>query len=218
MQAALNDLGFSPTWHGFDLTKDASLLPLWNAAADAKFHGKGSTQDACSRQAFDKLLGNYAAVCDIPPVFFAEELIRAYPEAKVILVARDFNSWFPSFKTMIDAVFGDTANKVVEQGKSESLALIHKLYEAYFKAAGREGIFRNAEKVYKEHNDRLREIGSRLGQKQFLEYELGSGWEPLCEFLHVKVPNMEFPQMNTREGFAEQVEARMQDRLKGNLT
>lgn len=34
------------------------------------------------------------AVTDMPAAYFAEELIEAYPDAKVILTTRDTESWF----------------------------------------------------------------------------------------------------------------------------
>lgn len=35
------------------------------------------------------MLGAYDAVSDLPTVLFADELIAAYPEAKVLLTVRD---------------------------------------------------------------------------------------------------------------------------------
>jgi hypothetical protein len=34
------------------------------------------------------------AVCDVPAACFAEELMTAYPNAKVILTNRDIDAWF----------------------------------------------------------------------------------------------------------------------------
>lgn len=33
------------------------------------------------------------AVCDMPAAYFAEELVQAYPDAKVILTIRDVDKW-----------------------------------------------------------------------------------------------------------------------------
>ena len=33
------------------------------------------------------------AVCDVPAACFPEELIAAYPEAKIILTNRDIDAW-----------------------------------------------------------------------------------------------------------------------------
>ena len=58
---------------------------------EAKYDGKGKPY---GRVEFDKLLGHCQAVSDIPALCFAEELIAAYPEAKVILTVRDVDSWY----------------------------------------------------------------------------------------------------------------------------
>lgn len=51
-----------------------------------------------TRQDWDRLWGNeYDVVTDLAAPFTLE-LIRAYPEAKVIVIQRDFESWWASFK------------------------------------------------------------------------------------------------------------------------
>ena len=51
------------------------------------------TTEAFGRPERDALLGHCQAVCDVPAVHFCDELIEAYPEAKVILTVRDFDKW-----------------------------------------------------------------------------------------------------------------------------
>ncbi|EON66219.1 hypothetical protein W97_05612 [Coniosporium apollinis CBS 100218] len=50
---------------------------------------------------FDKLLRNYSAVTDVPCISFADELIQAYPKAKVVLTTRDPAKWIVSFESLI---------------------------------------------------------------------------------------------------------------------
>jgi hypothetical protein len=64
---------------------------MWMEAIEAKFDGKGKPY---GRAEFDKLLGHCQGVSDIPAILFAEELIAAYPEAKVILTHRNFDTWY----------------------------------------------------------------------------------------------------------------------------
>lgn len=63
---------------------------MWLKALQAKFHGRGKR---FGREEFDQLLGHCQAVTDIPAACFAEELIEAYPNAKVILSYRDIDAW-----------------------------------------------------------------------------------------------------------------------------
>jgi hypothetical protein len=40
---------------------------------------------------------------------------------------------------------------------------------------------------------------------QLLVYSVTEGWEPLCEFLGIEVPDQPFPRVNTRGGFKDMV-------------
>jgi len=56
----------------------------------------------------------------------------------------------------------------------------------------------NAIKVFNQHND---EVGRTVPPEKLLIYRVEEGWEPLCNFLEVPVPDMPFPHKNTREAF-----------------
>ena len=49
-------------------------------AADSKFNAKGS---ACTRESFDMLLSHCGTVIDAPPFFWAEELMKSYPQVSL---------------------------------------------------------------------------------------------------------------------------------------
>ena len=67
---------------GIDLLRESIQAPVL---------GKGVPY---GRAEFDKLLGHCQGVSDMPAILFAEELIAAYPEAKVILTHRNFDTWY----------------------------------------------------------------------------------------------------------------------------
>jgi hypothetical protein len=50
--------------------------------------------------------------------------------------------------------------------------------------------------MYEQHYALVRQITPK---HRLLEYELGSGWGPLCEFLGKPVPNVPFPSANERD-------------------
>lgn len=51
----------------------------------------------------------------------------------------------------------------------------------------------NARDMYREYYAEIRRIAPK---ERLLEYKLGSGWEPLCDFLGKEVPDEEFPHAN----------------------
>ncbi len=44
---------------------------------------------------------DFGAIADVPAIAFAEDLIEAYPEAKVVLVERDLVEWYRSFNNIV---------------------------------------------------------------------------------------------------------------------
>lgn len=63
-----------------------------------------------------------------------------------------------------------------------------------------EQVQETAIQTYLEHYELVRRI---TPPEQLLEYELGSGWEPLCKFLGKPVPDEPFPQINDRKSLSE---------------
>ena len=53
----------------------------------------------------------------------------------------------------------------------------------------------NARQVYKRHYEDIRTAAATQG-RPVLDYELGSGWEPLCRFLDKPIPDQPFPKVN----------------------
>ena len=72
---------------------------MWREAINVKYYGDTSVK--LDRTFWDKLLGHVAAVTDTPANMFGPELIASYPEAKVVLVERDVEKWYPSFENAL---------------------------------------------------------------------------------------------------------------------
>jgi len=54
------------------------------------------------------------------------------------------------------------------------------------------------EKVFNEHNE---EVKNYVPANKLLVYDVCEGWEPLCKFLDVKVPDEPLPHTNKKEDF-----------------
>lgn len=69
----------------------------WAKLARRKYLGSSSGDCDISAEDFDALVGDSVAVADAPASCFAAEMIRAYPNAKVILnTSKDFDRWHKS--------------------------------------------------------------------------------------------------------------------------
>jgi hypothetical protein len=52
--------------------------------------------------------------------------------------------------------------------------------------------------VFNKHNQ---EVIDTIDPKRLLVFEASQGWEPLCEFLGVDIPDTAYPRTNTTEDF-----------------
>lgn len=163
---------------------------MWMEALEAKYDGIGKPY---GREDFDRLLGHCQAVSDIPAVVFSEDLIRAYPDAKVILTLRDVDSWHASNLKTVNALYTHPLGPIFRAldwifrtRARYSRPMFQKLWYHFY-----EGDFnKNGKRIFEEHYARIRSI---VPKERLLEYNVSDGWEPLCKFLDVAVPPVKFP-------------------------
>ena len=48
-------------------------------------------------------------------------------------------------------------------------------------------------RIFERHNDTVRNV---VPKNRLLEYDVRQGWEPLCKFLGVPIPEQPFPHLN----------------------
>ncbi|KAM5442258.1 hypothetical protein MferCBS31731_002632 [Microsporum ferrugineum] len=77
--------GVAAYWYNMCVISPYKHFDLWLKAVRAKYDGIGEPFKGAD---FDQLLWNYDAVSDDPCCLFVEELVAAYPDAKVILTTR----------------------------------------------------------------------------------------------------------------------------------
>ena len=178
MKLALEQLGFGPCHHMVEVFMHPESIPLWVAA------GEGMPQ-------WDKVFEAYASVVDFPGATFWRELTAYYPDAKVLHTVRDPVSWFESTQATIL--------------KPNSLADdAPPAMRAFFATVMRElGDKRHDRDFMVDYFQRhTAEVVATIPKERLLVYESGQGWEPLCAFLGVAVPDTPFPRENSRAEFA----------------
>ncbi|KAL4905930.1 hypothetical protein BDW74DRAFT_177626 [Aspergillus multicolor] len=153
-----------------------------------------------TRADWDDLVGRDHQVIADMSVYFVKELLEAYPDAQVILWQRDFDSWYKSY----------TAGVIAEFVPQSRLARFARRYllswsnvywhmtvwygiAGWLGADNPEQMRENAKLVYREHFETVRKLAK---PGKLLEYRLGDGWGPLCEFLGCEVPDAKFPHLN----------------------
>jgi hypothetical protein len=208
MKAAFEILGY-PTYHYVSMMENPPDIDLWISLLEKKYPPPSSTngEESPTLAEFDALLGHISAVTDSPSNAFAADLILAYPSAKVVLVERDVDSWFASFDKNVIGSFAAPLTRLLvilepsfigKQGYIGSL-----LMRGQWGASSFSQWRNNAKERYLEHNALVKKM---VPKEKLLVYRLGSGWEPLCEFLGREVPRgVDFPRVNETEELKERV-------------
>ncbi|KAF2159726.1 hypothetical protein M409DRAFT_29728 [Zasmidium cellare ATCC 36951] len=209
MKAALQILGHKNVHHGYELYVHPEQCDSWRRAWDAK--AKPNSSAPFTARDWDELLGPYSAVTDMPAACFGPELIAAYPEAKVILSVRDVDAWYESFNTGVIETFWDNQHitGAMTWLDPELIRPVHQMWhrlfgdaDGYFAATNREEMQRNSKAVYERHNSEILKV---CPSEKRLRFEVKDGWEPLCGFLGVPVPDQPFPRVNEGEAVKEVV-------------
>lgn len=150
---------------------------------------------------WDAIWGEYEVVTDLASPFVLE-LIAAYPEAKVVVVEREFGAWWPSFEErVLDTLFtrfGWLQRWIIWNVFGiRAMHAMRKVHAGFFGTAefSKESIVLKARGAHEEFYRKVREA---VPAERRLEYTLGSGWEPLCAFLDKDIPHGPFPYVNTR--------------------
>ncbi|KAJ3474314.1 hypothetical protein NLG97_g9901 [Lecanicillium saksenae] len=172
LRESLLTLGYRHSYHTMDaVTGKFYDCKLWTDLLKKKESGKKVT-----REDFDRILGDSQAVLDMPAAYFAEELIEAYPDAKIILTVRDTESWFTSTRRALRPLHESYLTRVVSV--TENLLLmptrhLHPLFRSLDRLQYNYDFDTNGRRVYEEHNDRVRALAP---PDRFLEYHVREGW------------------------------------------
>ncbi|MCJ1478616.1 hypothetical protein MMC13_007297 [Lambiella insularis] len=195
MRAALEILGYENPYHFSSVYGNIKDTDMWMEALRAKYKGVGKF----GREEWDSLLGHVGAVTDSPCIIFAPELMNAYPDAKVILVERDVESWYKSWENLLVNAFNPlfvplTYTDPTWYGKIQALGMLCIETQIQSKTLAQAKM--KSRDIYKDYYKQIRAITPK---ERLLEYKLGSGWEPLCTFLGKEMPDVPFPRLNERE-------------------
>ncbi|KAF2170352.1 hypothetical protein M409DRAFT_51405 [Zasmidium cellare ATCC 36951] len=188
-----------PCYHFYRILTSIRDADMWLEAVQYKTSNNRAKLD---RKFWDGLLGHVSAVADKPCLDFAEELITTYPEAKVILWERDEDEWFRSMDETLIKNYGKPQSKVFAAIDYDWLgrisAMTHAITRLCYGSNDREQIRANARLVYRQHFKTVRRL-LKDQPDRLLEYKMGDGWEPICQFLELPVPAKPFPHVNESE-------------------
>lgn len=185
LKHGLEQLGF-PCYHMETIVKNPRNLKTWAGIAD------GATPD------FEAIFDGFEATVDYPVCNYYKELMAMYPEAKVLLTVRESDRWYEStantiFRTRRLPFF---VRHVLPFAKSYERVTNGLVWDKVFN--GRFSSRAHAISIFEDH---IADVKATVPPEKLLVYSVKEGWEPLCEFLDVPVPDTPFPNINSSEQF-----------------
>ncbi len=195
LKTALEELGFGPCYHMIEVFDKPRHVELWQAA------GEGKPID------WNELFAGYNAAVDWPTCAFYEQLMQAYPEAKVLLSVRDPERWYQS---VLNTIYGggrtEGGSPLGPDDRTFPRMVNTIIWQGTFGGAFEEK--QHALDVFKRH---IQEVKDRVPSDRLLVYDVKEGWEPLCRFLNVPAPvDTPFPRLNDTAASQQMVQERAQ--------
>lgn len=195
LKAALETLGFGSAYHMTEVFTHPEHVGFWEAAR------RGERVD------WEGFFAGYGVAVDWPACAFYAELMEAFPEAVVVLTARDPERWYESTRNTIYGMHRISSGRTPFRPAFALAGLF---------APGVTGIARLADEIvwkdtfdgqfedrshaietFHRHNE---EVRRHVPPERLLVYDVKEGWAPLCDFLGVEAPDRPFPHLNdTRE-------------------
>ncbi|KAI0388792.1 P-loop containing nucleoside triphosphate hydrolase protein [Xylariaceae sp. FL0594] len=200
---ALKQLGYAP-YHMEEVVKGGiQSLAILTEGMKASFLHEGKPY---GREEFDKWFANYDVIIEMP-FFMLPQIVDAYPDAKFLLTERDPERWADSLLNTVG----------LAQTRINSFPMtLFKYFDAWMmrmdgfgggmlryctngfgvSGEGREMLVRN----YREY---IAEVKRLVPPEQLkvCKLEDGFGWEEICPYLGVPIPDTPWPSLNKPEEF-----------------
>jgi len=176
LQSALNMLGVGPCHHMVEVFAHPQSAALWIDAA-------------AGRPDWDAIFAGYQSMVDYPGARYWRQVAAHYPGAKVLHSVRDPDQWFESTQATIFAPDGPTT-------KPGPLSPFFATIIGDFGDHLHDRAFMTD--YFRRHTE---EVKRTIPAERLLVYQVGDGWEPLCKFLGVPMPEAPFPSENSRAEF-----------------
>jgi hypothetical protein len=196
LKESLEQLGYKHVYHMKELLVNPDKLHYWK------------TLDETGDTDWDALYSGYDGTVDFPGYPWYKEHMKRYPDAKVILTVRDFESWYKSVDSTVFRAGPQTPiekikmlSKLLLSARARKVVKVIKWFKKVFFAERLKGNFGDKAFTEKFWNDHIAEVKASVPADKLLVYDVRDGWAPLCKFLGVKEPKDPIPHLNKKENF-----------------
>mmetsp|Transcript_3359 Transcript_3359/g.5813 ORF Transcript_3359/g.5813 Transcript_3359/m.5813 type:complete len:180 (+) Transcript_3359:183-722(+) len=146
---------------------------------------------------WDKVFDGFSSQVDWPASCFWKDLVAYYPDAKVILTDREPDDWYQSIaRTILPATLKGRVEDPDPINRDASEVIYQLVLQGIFK-----GKLSDSEAAKAQLLAHKKDVLESVPDERLLVFDARSGWEPLCAFLEVPVPDAPFPQTNSAKEF-----------------
>lgn len=197
-KVALEMLGLGPCYHMVNVLADLDLADQWRRALEGDVD-------------WDEVFDGFQSTVDWPGSYFYKELADHFPDAKVLLSVRDADAWERSMRETIWGIFyGDmlmhdlsNARGRVDSQWRSYIEMMEGMWErSGLIDAGADTTSESMRQAMDSFND---EVQQTIPADRLLVWSVSDGWEPVCEFLELPVPETPFPHLNDSKEFSDRV-------------
>ena len=184
LKLALEQLGFTPCHHMIEVQSTPGQVDFW--------------ADIAAKRAVDwhEVFDGFEAAVDWPSCNYWREMSAAFPDAQVIHTTRPFEQWWRSFsRTIGESLMTDTPTD--DPVRLKLRAAVNQMIK--MDVFG--GMMQDKEVARAAFERREAEVKAGIAPARLLVFEPTDGWEKLCPFLGVPVPETAYPFTNTTEDF-----------------
>ena len=186
MKEALGVLGLGPCHHMLEVMENPKQLPHWKAIA------------AGEQVNWAEVFEGYNSQVDWPGAHVWQETSIAFPEARVIHTERPEDAWWNSFNGTIGKFFANYSDLDLPPHITDIFDTMNGwlIKEAFDDFTDRD----SAIAAYRLNNQKVRDT---IPADRLLVFNVADGWDPLCRFLELPVPDTAFPHRHPKKEFWE---------------
>ena len=187
LKRSLEILTGQPSYHMQNILLNKKDAQLWH---NSIFKHKGKFD-------WEKIYFGYGACLDFPSCNYYQELMDAYPDAKVILTIRDDESWIKSWNVLNNQILKSFTFKFLAKIPNTSFYLQKQIHNEMI--LGPRGAFQGAktdDERKRKFNEWNQSVIDYVPSERLLVYQVKEGWGPICRLLNVPIPKIPFPYLN----------------------
>jgi hypothetical protein len=181
---ALEQLGFGPCHHMFEVVGNPSQPSQWKSVAS------GGAVD------WIEVFDGYHSQVDWPGAAVWRETAVAFPNAKVVHTERPEDEWWTSFNGTIGKFFTHRTKLPLPPHIADIFRTMADwfLKDTFVDHTDRASCIA----AYRRNNEKVRAM---IPRERLLVFNVAQGWAPLCHFLGAPAPTTPFPRSNPRDEF-----------------